>query len=106
MVHRVIKMKMLESVDVEIHLVVLAHPVVVYSQKRKLGQDVIDGGDSDLRLFAARISAVTMSAQACPSLSIASCTAILCGVTFSPFFLSSSRKYSIVGALLFLSIKV
>ena len=44
-------MKMLESVDVEIHLVVLAHPVVVYSQKRKLGQDVIDGGDSDLRLF-------------------------------------------------------
>ena len=49
MVHRVIKMKMLESVDVEIHLVVLAHPVVVYSQKRKLGQDVIDGGDSDLR---------------------------------------------------------
>ena len=46
----VVQMEVLECVDVEVHLVVVAHPVMVDSQKGKLGEDVVDGCDGDLCL--------------------------------------------------------
>ena len=45
---------------------------------------------------AFRISSVTISADACPSFIIASCTAILCGVAFRPCRFSAVLNVSIL----------
>ena len=44
----VVKMDVLERVDVEIHLVVRTHPVPVDAHQRHLAEDVVDRGDGDV----------------------------------------------------------
>lgn len=53
-VHGVVKMEMLECVDIEVHLVVLAHPAVVDSKQGKLRQDVVHGRHGHLGLSCGR----------------------------------------------------
>lgn len=47
-VHHVVQVQVVECVDVEIHLVVQAHPVVVDAQVGELRQDVVNGCDGHL----------------------------------------------------------
>ena len=53
---------------------------------------------TDVLPFVA-ISSATISALACPSLSIAECTASLCGVAFREFFLRMPVNSSMFGLL-------